>query len=156
MNFLSKHWLRPGSTWQFAKGKCKESVANLVKSHNTLRNSNLLYSKSIYMHHHRRCTNVVSIQIQDSKKTITRLLAVLISTPGFLVSTSTSMTSTESRRINFNSNIGHKVTSFVWQESLFNKDLTQNVEPCVAFPATRAEYMLRADTSHGESWAKET
>jgi hypothetical protein len=51
----------------------------------------------------------------------TRLFAVL-------VSTSTSMTSTESRPIDFNSRIGHKRTRFVLQESLFNKKI-QNVLP---------------------------
>jgi hypothetical protein len=69
----------------------------------------------------------VSIQIQDSKKIATRLLAALVST--CLVSTTTSTTSTDSRPINFNSRMGHKKTSFVLQESLFNKVLNPK---CVA------------------------
>jgi hypothetical protein len=70
------------------------------------------------MHHERRCTNVLSIWIQDSKKIETRLLAALFSTCS--VSTSTSTASTESRPIKFNSRMGRKKTIFVWQESLFN------------------------------------
>jgi hypothetical protein len=77
------------------------------------------------MHHERRCTNVLSILLQDSKKIATRLLAALVSTS--LISTSTSTTSTDSRAINFKLRLGHTKTSFVWQDSLFNENSTQNV-----------------------------
>jgi hypothetical protein len=52
-----------------------------------------------------------------AKKIATRLLAALVSTCSVSISTRT--TSTDSRPINFYSRMGHKKTSFVWQESLF-------------------------------------
>jgi hypothetical protein len=104
-----------GSTWQFAKGKCKESAANQVSSHNVSTNSNLLLCKSIYMQHERtqrRCTNILSIQ--DSKRIATRLLAALNLT--CLVSTYTSNTSTDSRpitfKLGFNSRMKHMKNKF--------------------------------------------
>jgi hypothetical protein len=90
------------------------------------------------MHHERRCTNVLSILLQDSKKIATRLLAALVSTS--LISTSTSTTSTDSRAINFKLRLGHTKTSFVWQDSLFNEKFNPKCCcQCVAFPATRAD-----------------
>jgi hypothetical protein len=70
-------------------GKCKESAADRVRLHNISTNSNPLHCKSIYMHHERRCTNVLSIHIQDSKKIATRLLDALILTCLVLTFTST-------------------------------------------------------------------
>jgi hypothetical protein len=82
--------------------------------------------------HERRCTNVLSIWIQDGKKIEARLLAALVST--WWVSTSTSTISTDSRHINFNSRIGHNKTNLVWQESLFDEIFTPNVLPLCSFP----------------------
>ncbi len=65
---------------EFGKGKCKESVADRVQSHIIRRNSNLLHCKSISMHHARRCTNVLSIWIQDSQK---KLLQDYLPLPSF-------------------------------------------------------------------------
>jgi hypothetical protein len=69
---------------QFAKLKCKESAADWVRSHNVSRNLNFLHCKSIYMHHERRYTNVLSSWIQGSKKIATILLAALILTCSIL------------------------------------------------------------------------
>jgi hypothetical protein len=88
------------------------------------------------------------------QKIETRLLAVLVLT--CLVSTSSSTKSTELRPIYFNSRIGLKKTSFVCQESLFKKIHCKMCRPCVAFPATRTDYMLSADSSYVKSRAKVT
>jgi hypothetical protein len=121
-----------GGTQQFAKRKCKESGANRVLSHDISRI--LLHHKYIHMHHERRCTNVLSIWIQDYLLSLvarlqiaTRLLAALVSTSSILTSTNT--TSTDLRPINFNPWMGHTKTSFVWQESLFSKNFNPK---CVA------------------------
>ena len=101
------------------------------------------------MHHKGRCTTVLSIWIQGSKKIATRLLAALILTCSVSISTRT--TSTDSRPINFYSRMGHKKTSFVWQESLFNKISKQNVLPLCLSPSNSS----RIDTqSWFQSWEK--
>jgi hypothetical protein len=66
-----------------------ESAGDWVRSHNVSTISNLLHCKSICMHHKGRCTTVLSIWIQGSKKIATRLLAALVLTCSVLTSTST-------------------------------------------------------------------
>jgi hypothetical protein len=47
-----------------------------LRYNNISRILNIIHCKSIYMHHKRRCADILSIHNQESKKTKTRLLAV--------------------------------------------------------------------------------
>jgi hypothetical protein len=79
------------------------------------------------MPHAKKGTNVLLIWIKDSNKIAARFLAALVSACS--ISTFTSTTSTDSRPIHFNPRMGHTKTSFVWQESLFDKKFNPK---CVA------------------------
>jgi hypothetical protein len=131
LNFKSAEFLVASCSLQKGNASLARNQQQIrqARSHKMLRNLNLLHYKSIYIqvHHARRCTNVLSIWIQDSKKLATRVLAVLVSTSSF--STSTSTTSTDSRPINFNPRMGHTKTSFVQQESFLKKSVNPK---CVA------------------------
>jgi hypothetical protein len=103
------------------------------------------------MHHARRLRCIMFFQFgfRIAKKIATRLLAALVSACSVSISTRT--TSTDSRPINFYSRMGHKKTSFVWQESLFNKISKQNVLPLCLSPSN----LSRIDTqSWFQSWEK--
>jgi hypothetical protein len=118
-------WVKAGSTLQSAKGKCKESATNQVRSQNISRNSNLLQCKYVDICHKRRCTKVVSIQIQDSKKIETRSLASCYPRFDFII-----------KPVNVNSRIGKKtILGKNDEESFFNKYLTQNLSPLCYLPS---------------------
>jgi hypothetical protein len=135
---LEKRLVAPGS---LQKGKCKESAADRVRSHNTSRNSNLLHCKSFYIQHEGRCTDIVSIFNQDWKKDATRLLAALVSRNCDLLSFNIYIDSTawqaqhQQIQDRLNSNQGWDTRKQV----LFGQIQLRMRFPCVAFLATRAE-----------------
>ena len=108
-------------------GNAKASLDSKCKSNILASNLNFLHCKSIYILYERSYTDVLSFQIQNSRKIGPRLLVVQDSTCS--VSTSTSTTSTTSRPIHFTTMILNRKTSFDWQDSLFNKNLNSK---CVA------------------------